>query len=204
LYQSRAGAFDSPNPTSRAIANKLPRQAVQDDEKKRAEQARDREQLLSELEKARKEIAKLRAEAEAQRQRAESALQEARAWRDHVWQAEKSARKQTEKGRNAEAVERVADPDVLYQKGYPTKALADLDAREAKLRRYFQEQLKKLEEQQRKELDQLRLKRAELLGQNATKPPPRGGNELSDKLDRILERLERLEKRLDNLERRKQ
>jgi hypothetical protein len=77
-----------------------------------------------------------------------------------------------------------------------------LDNAEAKLRQYFQQQLKKLETEQRKQLEQLRLKRAELLGQNAAKPP-RAGNEVSDKLDLILQRLERVEKRLDNLERRK-
>jgi RNA polymerase sigma factor (sigma-70 family) len=185
LYQSRAGVFDSPNPTREAIANK-PLRAVQDEERK----ARDREEALrEELERARKEIAALRAEARAQR--AEAEAQRKRAV-DALQRAVKEG--------NREVDQRVADPEALNQRADLKRALADLDAREAKLRRYFQEQLKKLEEQQRKELDQLRLKRAELLGQNAAKPP-RGGNELSDKLDKILQRLERMEKRLDNLER---
>jgi RNA polymerase sigma factor (sigma-70 family) len=201
MYQSRAGASDG-----QAIDDR----PTQDQGGKRAEQARDREQALrEELERARIEIAKLRNEARAQRAeeeeqrlRAEKAVQEARAQLD-------KARQQAERARYAEAVQKaqqaLKDPDLPKRPGRfedQKRALEGLDLMEAKLRRDFQEQLKKLEEQHRKELEQLRLRRVELLGKQKLSQPNRA-NESADKLDRILERLERLEKRLDNLEGRK-
>jgi RNA polymerase sigma-70 factor (ECF subfamily) len=203
LYQSRAGAFDSPHPTGRAIASRPAGEAAQEPGRKRAEDARDREQLLrEELEKARQEVEKLRADAEAQRKRAEEAALAARAQRDKALQAERAARQQAEEVRYAEGVRKAAQEFNRAVEVNPgrfenqKRALAELDRMEARLREDFRQQMKKLEEQHRKALDQLRLKRNELLGRNAKQV----GNEQPDKLDRILERLERLEKRLDNLE----
>jgi hypothetical protein len=242
-YQARAGAVDPrPGDPKQRPAQVLAGQPVPAEARRQekdplqlaAEEAAAREQeLRDELEKARQEVEKLRAELEAQRQKAEAERQRAE-------DALNEARVQLEKARLAENAARDEDEDDASNKkpGKPSnkgkgtnrrglsadqqKALADLDAAEAKLREQFQkqrqalqqqmrEQLKKLEEEQKAQLEKLRRTRTELLRRPNAPPKPNPPSKLEkasppqagDKLDLILQRLEKMEKRLDRLEKNK-
>jgi RNA polymerase sigma factor (sigma-70 family) len=215
MYQTRAGAADSAQPTRRAIANRPSEAAPErDDGRLVAEEAKAREQALREaLEEARREAEKQRERAEAERKRADEAVL---ALKEQL----EAARREVELARNGNAV-RASEGEFNKQAG-PTRrgesaaqrtALAEIELMAARLneqfdqqRRALQEQLAKLDEQHKQQLADLERQAEKLRREVASQPKSEGGLAPAgaDKLDQLLQRLERIEKRLDRLERRKE
>jgi RNA polymerase sigma factor (sigma-70 family) len=222
MHQTRAGTADA-RQADRIIAKRLGAETAQqekDRDKRAAEDARDREQALrEELEKARREAEAARAEAQALRQNAEAERKRAAEAMRALKEQLEAARRDRVKVRFADAIRQAEDE--FNKRAEPTqrgetvgqrKAQAEIELMAARIneqfegqRRALQEQLKKLEEQQKAQLADLK-RRAEMLQrQDVSQPKSEGGPAAArgDKLDQILQRLERLEQRLDRLERRK-
>ena len=204
LYQTRAGAADSPQPGQKqpagpASANRssggaddLLAQRQREKARPAAEDVRSREKsLLEELERARQEAVMQRDRAEAERKRAEETL---RALKEKLAEAEMAARQQAEKALYAQNVRQA-------QQQLGEKADEDRFKQE---RQQLMERLKQLEAIERETLEKLEAERRDLLKRlNAKQPNRQAGPQAApggDKLDQILERLERLERRLDRLE----
>jgi RNA polymerase sigma factor (sigma-70 family) len=218
LYQTRAGAADSPQPgqqqpagpananrSSSGVADVLA-QRQREKAKLAAEDARAREQaLLEELEKARREAEMQRRRAEEEHMRAEEAL---RALKERLAEAE-VARRDKGKALYAQGVRQAQQQSGPKREEPP--ALERLAVEGAKARERFKEErqrlmerLKQLEVEERETLEKLEAGRRDLLKQaNAPQPNRQPGPQAApagDKLDQILQRLERLERRLDRLE----
>ena len=192
LYQTRAGAADTPQ---------VGRKPTADEEKARrpSEDARAREKsLLEEVEKARKEALMQRDRAEAERKKAEAALLALKEQLAKAQEAERLARQEADKARYADNVRQAQQE--LASKPEERKALDRLQAeareRFKKERQELMERMKQLEAQERDTLAKLEAEAGELLKQRNRRASPDG-----DKLDRILERLDRIERRLERLER---
>ena len=181
LYQTRAGAADSPQP---------------------GQDARAREKsLLEELEKVRKDAFIQRDRAEAERKRAEEALLALKEQLAKAQEAERRARQEAERALYADRVRQAQQG--LASKPEERKALDRLAEVQAEARERFKkerqelmERMKKLEAEERDTLMKLEAQAGEL-----RKQMPRGASPDGDKLDRILERLDRIERRLEKLER---
>jgi RNA polymerase sigma factor (sigma-70 family) len=174
------------------------------------------EEVQEELAKARREVQELKEQLEKERQRAEAGR---RRYQEMVLEMKKrveEAQAQAQRTLYANQMQRAAE-EWAAQKGdnatedrpWPESALKDLHVKRAKYledlelqRRGLQEQLKRLEVQQRQALADLDQQQEEIKQRlNAT--APRLGNDRpasGDKLDRILERLGKIERRLDRLE----
>jgi RNA polymerase sigma factor (sigma-70 family) len=197
LYQTRAGAADSPQPGQ-------PRpQRERDKEAAAAEDARAREKaLLEELEKARKEALMQRDRAEAEHQRAEEALRALKEQLAKAQEAERLARQEAAKALYAQNV-RQAQQELASnreeRKGLDRLAELQATARERfkQERQELMERLKRLDALERETLEKFEAERHELQRQPNALQPAAGA---ADKLDQILQRLERLERRLERLE----
>jgi RNA polymerase sigma factor (sigma-70 family) len=223
MYQTRAGAADA-RQADRGLVTRSGAETAQqekDRDKRAAEDARDREQALrEELEKARREAEAARAEAQTLRQRAEAERKRAEEAMRALKEQLEAARRDRVKVRFANDIRQAegefnkrAEPSRRGETAEQRKAQAELELIAARIneqfegqRRALQEQLKKLEEQQKAQLADLK-RRAEMLQrQDVSQSKSEGGPAAArgDKLDQILQRLERLEQRLDRLERRKE
>ncbi len=212
LYQTSVGAADSPIPSQIRVAEQEPNRSGvnHDDEATRLE--RDRAKLAAEEERLRAalraEVEKVHREAEMQRDRAEVAQRRAeeaaRALKEQLakaQEAERRARQQAEKALYAQNIRQAQQEFSPKQEAKRSlDRLAELEAKTreefAKQRQVLMTQMKKLEAEERADLQKLQAERSRLMKQQGDdrESPAR------DKLDQILERLERMERRLERLE----
>lgn len=211
LYQTRAGAADSPQPgqqqpagpksadRSNGALNDLLAQRQRDRAKPTAEDARAKEQaLLDQLEHARAEAEMQRRRAEEEHKRAEEAL---RALRERLAQMEEARHAQNVRPPQQQSGPRPEEPPALSRLAEEETKVRERFKEE---RRRLMERLKQLEAEELVTLEKLEAGRRDLLRPTTTPQPHRQAGPQAapdgDKLDQILQRLERMERRLERLE----